>query len=118
MKQILMPTTRSAATAALGLIMAFGFTTATQAGIGGGGGGYSPVGGCPGGDGAAWVLAPTSIASESDVGNNSDQNGDGFSCFRVNKGLTKKQERNNAALNIRGVFVIKDNTNKLTVVPQ
>ncbi len=113
MKQILMPTTRSAATAALGLIMAFGFTTATQAGAWVPG--PSPVGGCPGGDGATWVLAPTSLASESDVGNNSDQNGDGYSCFRVNKGLTKKQG-GNPTLNISGVYVVKDNTNKLTVV--
>ncbi len=114
MKQILMPTTRSAATAALGLIMAFGFTTATQAGAPPPG--PDPVGGCPSGKGAEWVLAPTFIATEPDVGNASDQNGDGWACFRVNKGLTKKQALNNAALNISGVYVIKDNTNKLTVV--
>ncbi len=112
MKQILMPTTRSAATAALGLIMAFGFTTATQAGVG------APIGGCPGGDGAAWVVGPSDYAIDSDVGNASDQNNDGYSCFRVNKGLTKKLEPNNAASGPRGGFVVKDNTNKLTVVPQ
>ena len=59
-------------------------------------------GGCPSGDG--WVLSSVIAVVESvDNGNYADQNGDGLSCFRFNKGQSAK---NNFAS-----FTWKDNTN-------
>lgn len=48
-----------------------------------------PVGGCPPGGG--WGLFPASYAApQYDAGNWSDANGDFYSCFRHNRGLSKK----------------------------
>lgn len=63
-----------------------------------------PVGGCPTGD--DWFLAPTSsVIPEFDNGNYADQNGDGYACFRINRGHT--------VLNNVPSYTWKDNTNPL-----
>lgn len=63
-----------------------------------------PVGGCPQGD--QWTLAPVAaVIDEIDNGNFADQNGDGFGCFRENKGQTKKHGASS--------WTWKDNTNPL-----
>jgi hypothetical protein len=64
----------------------------------------TPVGGCPKGDG--WTLEMTSeFVGRLDNGNIKDQNGDGWACFRVNKGQSQTNQGTS--------FTWKDNTNPL-----
>ena len=64
-----------------------------------------PVGGCPTGDG--WGLIETSEAiPELDNGNFADQNGDGWGCFKVNRGQSAKHDSES--------WTWKDNTNPLS----
>ncbi len=86
----------------LGLIVSFGVATVAQAG--------GPVGGCPEGKGSLWQVSSVNVVRPSDVGNKHDQNDDGWICFRVNKGLSKKLDNNS-------VWVVKDNTNRLPSAP-
>ena len=62
----------------------------------------SAAGGCPtGGD---WNLATTfSVLESVDNGNYADQNGDGFICYKINKGQTK--------VNDYSSWTWKDNSN-------
>jgi hypothetical protein len=63
-----------------------------------------PVGGCPTGDG--WNLELVSEAiPELDNGNFADQNGDGWGCFKVNRGQSAKHGEES--------WTWKDNTNPL-----
>lgn len=66
----------------------------------------APVGGCPTGDGWNLTLLAFTLPDGIDVGNFHDQNGDGWICYRVNKGQTKK---NNGFPS----WTVKDNTNPL-----
>ncbi|MGH3028158.1 MAG: hypothetical protein ACRDMW_06360 [Gaiellaceae bacterium] len=66
-----------------------------------------PVGGCPPGDG--WNLELVSEAiPDLDNGNFADQNGDGWGCFKVNKGQSAKHGTES--------WTWKDNTNPLPEV--
>ena len=67
-----------------------------------------PVGGCPTGDG--WVLDEIIFVIDAvDNGNFEDQNGDGWACYRINKGQTAKHDGFPS-------FTWKDNTNPLPEV--
>ena len=63
----------------------------------------SAGGGCPRGGG--WNLVPIdfTLPNGIDVGNFHDQNGDGYVCFRVNKGQSEKNGSES--------WTVKDNTN-------
>ena len=64
-----------------------------------------PVGGCPTGDG--WGLTPIEDAIPAiDNGTFADQNGDGWGCFKVNKGQSAKHGEES--------WTWKDNTNPLS----
>ena len=101
---------------AVGLV-ASGMLVATLPGMASAG---PPVGGCPTGatnvpvvepQYGGWHLEPLWALAGQDVGNQLDQNEDGYICHRFVIGLTKKDARDNPNDPI-GVWVVKDNTHK------